>query len=88
MIALKTRLKMAWFVFKCKPFCLLIEPYHGNGELNFGYVCDNSWRHRDIEPCENRAVICLTRTEAEFRLNKDDHEHLCQECANKIMGKY
>lgn len=87
MIGLGTRLKMGLLAFGCKPFEITVEPYHEDSELEPGaQLCDNSWEHRC--GCKNQAVICMTRTRAELKFEKDDHEHLCLECANKIKGKY
>jgi len=87
MIGLRNRLKMAGLAFRCKPFNIFVEPYHENGELIPGFLCDNSFAHRRVG-CKNESVVCMTRTEAEFRISQDDHEHLCSECVDKIKGRY
>ena len=87
MIALKDRIRMALNAFCCRPFEMVVEPYHDNGELSPGVKCDSNWRG-DREECGNNAVICLSRTVAVFKLERDDHEHLCGDCADKIEGKF
>lgn len=77
----RNRLRMAWLVFWLKPFEVATEPYHVGGALNPGVECDN-------KTCHNEARVCMTRTVAKFRLEHKDHEHLCEECAAKIRGKW
>ncbi len=84
MISLKDRIKMAWQVLRCKPFWMTVEPYHPNGELKEGFDCDN--RESQGINCLNKAVVCMTRTIAEFKLSEDDHMHLCDYCAGKLRG--
>ncbi len=88
MIRLNDRLLMAWLAFRCKPFSLLLEPYHVYEGLKPGVLCDNSFAVYPRVGCKNDSVVCMTRTEAEFRISQGDHEHLCPECADKIKGQY
>ncbi|MBA7603190.1 hypothetical protein ES703_10294 [subsurface metagenome] len=87
MVSLRNRFRMAWRAFNCKPFEMVVEPFHDDGDLRLGAECDNNWRHRGAT-CHKEAVICMNRTIAKFRFVKEDHEHLCLDCATKIRGKF
>jgi len=86
-VRFRNRLRMAWLAFRLQPFEIAVEPYHDDGALRPGYECDNNWR-REGKTCHNEAIVCMSRKIAKFRLVHEDHEHLCEECAARIRGKW
>ena len=90
MVSIRDRLKMAWAAFRCKPFELYIEPYHRVNGLKKGLPCDNKDRAQSSRwGCQGEATVCMSRTLAELDIRQDyDHEHLCEDCAKEIEGKY
>lgn len=88
-IRLITRIKLALKAFRCQPFSIYIDGYSPSKDsaLRPGHECDSNW-HVERVHCGNEAEVCLSRTAARLTFDRDDHEHLCNQCAAKIAGKY
>ncbi|MDD4874775.1 MAG: hypothetical protein PHE15_07400 [Dehalococcoidales bacterium] len=85
---LKTRLKLAIRAFKGKEFEMEILPYHFISGLSGTPPCDRSNRTQGSHAgCSNPAAACISRTMATMSIETRDHEHLCNRCANELMGK-
>lgn len=78
------RLKLAYYAFRLKPCNITIAPYEPILPLKPGFKCDNSWEHRT--GCQNEGTVCMTRTIAVLEIKHNDHQHLCEKCANSIRG--
>ncbi len=76
---LSTRLKAAWNAFWMNEFSIAIDGYHKVAVLGFNSTCDT-------KDCEHEAEICMSRTIAKFKIENEDHYHVCEECADKIEG--
>lgn len=77
MTKLYIRLKAAWYAFWMNEFIIVIDGYHKVAVLGFNSTCDT-------KDCEHEAEICMSRTIAKFKIENEEHRHVCQECANKI----
>jgi hypothetical protein len=75
------RLKMAWCAFMCKEFKIIVEPNQEVARIR-AEECDNKWR----TGCKNPASVCMSRTIAVFSIKRNDHDHVCDECAEKLRG--
>lgn len=72
---------MAWYVFTLKEFKIIIDPNREVAKIR-SERCDNESR----TGCRNPATVCMSRTIAVFSIDRDDHAHVCDECAEKLRG--
>lgn len=89
-VSLLTRFKMAWDVFNLREFdCKAIGSIHFIGLLNGRGQCDRSfgWRADTCLSNGGPGVSCLSYTRASFKLEEEDHEHVCKECAQLLLSR-
>ena len=94
MFNLKIRLKFAWNAFNFKPMKHIFPSYKAVAKLKPA-SCDFSTKYLNGEkaagygflPCNNNSISCISRTTIELTVESEDHVHLCNECAEKMMAK-
>lgn len=92
MINWKNKMKIIWKILLLKRNSIdieineCIEGYKIIDELNPS-LCDNHFDFRT--GCTNDAEHCLSRTllHIEVKLSTADHVHVCESCANKLLGE-
>lgn len=72
---------MAWYAFTLKEFKIIIDPNREVAKIK-AEECDNRWR----TDCKNPATVCMSRTIAVFSIERKDHAHVCNGCAEKLRG--
>lgn len=89
MVSIKNRIKLVWHVLFAKKYNMnidkIIEGYIVCDTIREGTQCDNFLSHRT--GCKNDAKVCLSRGHLKIEIAHDDHVHLCDSCAKKLLGE-
>lgn len=84
-LSLWQRFQLAWAAFNLKPFEKIILPFAKNGTLTKVDECDNA---RRVTKCKNIGEVCISRKSIKLTIETTDHYHVCNQCANRIIGTF
>jgi len=90
-ISMKNKMRIIWKILLSKRNSIDIEiddcmeGYKIIDKIKPDVRCDNFYGFRT--GCENDAKYCLSRTYLSINLEREDHIHVCESCAKKLLGK-